>query len=408
LFTIQQRFIGKSKDTLSFIGSRRMFVGDYFQTGVTMKPTTLAVALALCCGASTAAMADEAKGPYMGVLGSYMFPDSSRNDDDGLGARLLFGFPMNNYLSSEISLFANRAEHNYDNNDDRLLGAGFDLNMKLAKTRLAPFLLIGGGYQHDDIPNNGQDSGYANAGGGLLWNVGGNRDTSIRLEGRRLAIFNDELNPGRDHIYDTQVNLGVQVALSTTQPAPPPPPPPPVVIDSDGDGVPDTQDACPGTVPGTAVDSRGCPLPPPDSDGDGVPDDRDACPNTTRGLKVDARGCAIKAQVLVLRDVNFEFDSAALTADARNILDGVAAGLKGQPSMEVHIEGHTDSKGADAYNLRLSKARAESVRNHLIQSGVSANRLKAQGYGESKPVADNKTDDGRAMNRRVEFKVIKE
>lgn len=157
---------------------------------------------------------------------------------------------------------------------------------------------------------------------------------------------------------------------------------------------------CPsyGEVPaGVAVDAEGCPL---DSDGDGVPDYRDQCPDTPAGVAVNALGCP---ESLVLRDVNFEFDSAQLTANAQQVLNGVAERLVNNPDVRVSIEGHTDSRGAAEYNQNLSQRRAESVAAYLAQRGVEANRMRAVGYGEERPVATNDTDEGRAQNRRVEL-----
>ena len=110
----------------------------------------------------------------------------------------------------------------------------------------------------------------------------------------------------------------------------------------------------------------------------------------------------------ILHDINFEFDSSRLTAASKAQLDKIAAGLRGQPTMGLVIEGHTDATGPDAYNPKLSKERAGSARSYLIEQGIEASRLEATGYGESKPIATNKTKEGRAENRRVEFKVTKE
>lgn len=376
-----------------------------------MKRHTLALSLALACGSTAALAAPPDFGSYGGVMGSYIFTDKSRQLDEGLGGRLYFGFPITPTFSAEFGGFYTRADREYANGKDDLAGLGLDFNWAPFSGSLTPFLLAGGGAQFDDTQSGREDAAYLNAGGGLLIRLGGSRNATMRFEGRRVAVFNDNLAPGRDHIYDTQVGIGAQFNLSATPPpapAPVEPVAPPPVLDTDGDGVPDDRDLCPGTPPGTAVDARGCPLPPPDSDGDGVPDNADACPDTPRGLQVDARGCAIKAQVLVLRDINFEFNKSVLTTDARLALDKIAAGLRGQPTMEVRIEGHTDSVGSDAYNLRLSKARAEAVRTYLMQRGIATNRMTSEGYGESKPVADNNTEEGRAMNRRVEFKVEKQ
>jgi outer membrane protein OmpA-like peptidoglycan-associated protein len=177
--------------------------------------------------------------------------------------------------------------------------------------------------------------------------------------------------------------------------------------DSDGDGVADGLDKCPDTPKGATVDAKGCPK---DSDGDGVFDGIDKCPDTPAGTKVDAKGCTVLfeegRETLVLRGVNFETDSADLTASSRSILDSVAASLKEWSEVRVEVAGHTDSVGAESYNQQLSQRRAESVRDYLAGKGVDKSRMTARGYGETHPVADNKTKEGRGENRRVELRKI--
>ncbi|HET8947057.1 MAG TPA: OmpA family protein [Candidatus Polarisedimenticolia bacterium] len=185
--------------------------------------------------------------------------------------------------------------------------------------------------------------------------------------------------------------------------------------DSDGDGVADSADKCPNTPHGTKVGSDGCPA---DSDGDGVTDDKDRCPDTPRGTSVDAQGCPEKAappaalapvipeskKSLVLEGVNFDTNSAHLQSSSTAVLDRVAEGLKSHPEVRLEVQGHTDSQGNDAYNMKLSRDRANAVKDYLVGKGVPAKQLEAKGYGETKPIADNKTSGGRAVNRRVELK----
>jgi OOP family OmpA-OmpF porin len=146
------------------------------------------------------------------------------------------------------------------------------------------------------------------------------------------------------------------------------------------------------------------PPPEPDSDGDGVPDSKDACPGTRPGARVDFRGCEIKDQI-ELPNVNFEFDSARLTADSSETLDGAVGTLKRYPDLHVECAGHTDWIGTDQYNEGLSERRAHSVCEYLIAHGIDSSRLTEHGYGESQPIADNKTDEGRARNRRVVLRI---
>ncbi|MES9913057.1 MAG: OmpA family protein, partial [Candidatus Sedimenticola sp. 4PFRAG1] len=172
-------------------------------------------------------------------------------------------------------------------------------------------------------------------------------------------------------------------------------------LDTDGDGVADYKDKCPGTPAGAAVDANGCQM---DSDGDGVYDAQDKCPNTPKGAKVDSDGCMEK---LVLRNVQFENNSAQLTAEAQNVLGPIAEVLKGRPDIKaLAVVGHTDSKGSEAYNQRLSQARAQSVAEFFKSAGIST-PVSADGMGESTPVADNATAAGRAQNRRVELDIKK-
>ena len=143
---------------------------------------------------------------------------------------------------------------------------------------------------------------------------------------------------------------------------------------------------------------------PADSDGDGVPDDVDKCPDSPTDKPVDADGCTIVS--VVLKNVQFESNSSELTAGSSESLDKVVNAMNEYDQLRIEIQAHTDNSGEAAYNLSLSEKRANSVRDYLIGKGVAADRMKAKGYGESQPIADNKTRDGRTANRRVELKVI--
>lgn len=140
-----------------------------------------------------------------------------------------------------------------------------------------------------------------------------------------------------------------------------------------------------------------------DADGDGVVDSRDKCPGTPRGTAVDNNGCKL-AERFTLEGVNFRHDSVRLTDDSMAILDEAAKILVRHPDLAVEVAGHTDSQGAAAYNLDLSERRAVAVRNYLISRGANAAMVSARGYGESEPIADNGSREGRALNRRVELR----
>lgn len=171
--------------------------------------------------------------------------------------------------------------------------------------------------------------------------------------------------------------------------------------DADGDGVADDADHCPDTPAGAPVDAVGCPL---DSDWDGVPDYKDKCPKTF-GAVVNSEGCVVDAEMVLMEvdlSVKFASDSAKINSDYNGDIEKVADFMKKSEGSTVFIEGHTDSTGSDDYNQELSQRRAEAVAGTLIyQYGIEESRVNAIGYGESRPVADNKTADGRAENRRV-------
>jgi len=143
-----------------------------------------------------------------------------------------------------------------------------------------------------------------------------------------------------------------------------------------------------------------------DSDGDGVIDRLDRCPGTPAGVKVDANGCP--DILLTLRGVNFKFDKSDIEPDSERILNQAVEALNESSSVAIRIVGHTDSVGTDAYNQSLSERRANAVRSYLISKRIAGARMTTEGAGESQPVASNDTDDGRYQNRRVELHVIRD
>ena len=178
--------------------------------------------------------------------------------------------------------------------------------------------------------------------------------------------------------------------------------------DADGDGTPEPKDACP-TVPGP-IENNGCPW--PDQDGDGVADKDDKCP-TVAG-PASNQGCPDELTIehsealkQLARTVYFETGKATFKAETIGRLDTAFGIINEYPVSNFHIEGHTDSTGSNAFNAKLSTARANAVKEYLISKGFPAENLTSEGYGPTKPVDSNKTASGRAMNRRVEIKLVK-
>ena len=164
----------------------------------------------------------------------------------------------------------------------------------------------------------------------------------------------------------------------------------------------DRLDQCPDTVAGAKVDARGCEL---DSDGDGIVDRLDLCPNTPAGVRVDATGCPLP-KTLKLEGVRFDNDSDVLRHESDVILDEATATLKRYPEFKVEVAGYTDSRGGSAHNLDLSSRRAKAVMDYFIAHGIAADRLRAKGYGEADPVANNYLEEGRMKNRRVDLRPL--
>lgn len=169
--------------------------------------------------------------------------------------------------------------------------------------------------------------------------------------------------------------------------------------DSDGDGVADHLDKCPNTPAGAKVDGSGCEL---DTDGDGVPDWKDDCP-LEKGLP-ELNGCPASDTNTVAENIQFEFNSSVLRTSAYPTLDKVSSELRADKSKTIQLDGHASAEGTDEYNMQLSIDRANSVKTYLVNSGVDAKRITIKGYGESRPIASNATEEGRIKNRRVEFR----
>jgi len=163
------------------------------------------------------------------------------------------------------------------------------------------------------------------------------------------------------------------------------------------------------------VNSNGCPI---DSDQDGVCDGLDQCPDSPVAAKVDRNGCPIvvsdketqllETGMIRLQNINFDTGRSAILPESEPILDEVGNILAQWPELKIEIGGHTDSQGSAAKNAQLSKSRARAVLDYLLSKFPELNpgQFSTAGYGATRPIAPNKTELGRAKNRRVEFKVL--
>lgn len=337
------------------------------------RPGLIPYAVVVATLSAPAAWADESDFDdrfYIAPMFSYVMADDKRDTDDGYGGLLAIGKKIFPQLDLEARVqYLKYEAHEADRGliDGILCGLlpcpePEDVDITSGGVALNYFLSSSGTgfYLHGDAMMG--DSTLYNAGIGYEFGS----DGALRLE----ALYHND-----DGEYDeVQFNIGFRipfgqrsiakpfvepvavVPVEETYVAPPPPPPPPP-----------------------------CEMPAPGQ------------PMTLDGCKT--------GDTLVLRGVNFDFDKATLTVNAKTLLDMVGDALVARSDVTVEIAGHTDAKGSDAYNLKLSDRRAASVKEYLVSKGIADDRMTTMGYGESVPVADNASDEGRELNRRVELKV---
>ena len=343
---------------------------------------------------------------YVGGMATYLEPSEVREaSSETAGASLLLGLPLMEYAgwSSQLNLSWNELLRDDLSGNDAVYQLGVDVlrHFELGNG-LSPYVVSGLALAYEDINNDDSTLPSLGLGAGLDWQPTA-APLSLRLEARAVALENDyeragQPTSGRSVLVDGRFGLGVLWHFATTTATAP---------DADNDGVADAADLCPGSLPTAQVDHTGCEsLANKDSDADGVSDAADRCPATPPGVAVDEQGCS-EQDAVVLQGVNFAVDSDVLSADAQAILEPIAELLLGGlSSVRIEIAGHTDNAGDDDYNQALSARRAYAVKNYLVDQGVSADRLVATGYGAGQPVADNDSEEGRAQNRRVVFRVI--
>ena len=323
----------------------------------------------------------------------------------------------------------------------------------LPETQFVPFLAAGIGGLAFDRDGTGTDNDYSfNYGAGLkIFLV---EQVALRADLRHVLSWDDITDP--DDTYNNFIaSLGVGFQFGGEKAVLPD-------GDADGDGVKDSVDKCPDTAPGTPVNAIGCNADsdadgvfdaddkcpdtprgikvdetgcPPDSDGDGVADFHDNCPNTPAGTPVDASGCPLVAGAIdtdkdgvpdekdlcagtpvgaavnqngcwIIEGLLFDTNKSIIKPQSKAGLDNVINILKQNPDLKLQIQGHTDSTGSMELNNRLSRERAEAVKDYIMKEGIGDDRLTAIGYGPTKPAASNSTVAGRAQNRRVELQPV--
>ena len=349
---------------------------------------------------------------YVSPMGSYIKPSGARGRKDGIGGTLALGY-RDRFYALELGGVYNQFDGKAGADKAELKGGSLT-GLLFPFPSLGMFVLGGGGYLKGEkgTGTGAPDARMLELGVGYLqsFNIGVYQ-MGIRGEFRYRSndndVSNSAFNVDRQTYSDKLVNVGLWLPLRTQKADAAPPGEPevvPVVVDADtdGDGVLDSVDQCPGTPPGSTVDEKGCVVeaavePPP---APVVP----PCKTPGPGEKISLAGCGT-GDTIVLRGVNFETAKARLTPDAKTILNNVSDELIANPQIAIAIGGHTDSRGGDAYNQKLSQDRAQSVMTYLAERGVTADRMTATGFGEANPSADNTTAEGQELNRRVEIQI---
>ncbi|WP_404360921.1 OmpA family protein [Methylotuvimicrobium sp. KM1] len=318
---------------------------------------------------------------YVAPFGTFIKSGGDRGAKDGWGGGMGFGKMLNEHFNVELRGFYqgfsgyNNAETGQTKGRWDLTGGSADLQYYFFRDTFSPYIVAGIGGMNTSVPGDSAASITGEGGVGFTYELHDNFLLRSDVRYRYNNNFNANLRPGTEEYHDMTVNVGFVIpfgekpraAITPVKFEPEPAAPDCSTLDSDGDGVNDCLDKCPGTISGSKVDAQGCPI------------------------------------SIELKGVNFRFDSAELTEQAKIILDGVAEKLIAYPQeKEIEVQGHTSSEGGYNYNMRLSERRSQSVVDYLKAKGVT-DSMHAKGYGPNRPIADNRTEAGRVQNRRVEL-----
>jgi len=352
-------------------------------------PVTIAVAAWGLCAVPALAMHEAPPGTpvppsrHVGFGGFLESPDGSRNVDSGLGANYAYGGSIGQERAWEMRLFAGTRETGLAGRTDFYqYGLGGDLFQYFGNTSTGhPFVLLGAGGILNDVDPDDEDgpSAYLSAGAG--WRGAPWKGWGIRARYEVRATY-DTFDSGQT---DLLAGVTLEIPAERTK----------IVIQEKLVEVEKIVEVIK-EVPMAA---------PADHDADGIADAVDTCPDTVAGASVEADGCVRKAQVVALPNIEFAYEKAELTGAGRETLGQVVRFMNDQPEITLEVWGHTDAKGAELYNLRLSQKRAAAVEAFLTESGIDAGRVKSAGFGETRPLADNETEEGRERNRRVELNI---
>ena len=318
---------------------------------------------------------------YVAPFGTFVQPSGNRNIHNGWGGGMGIGKIINEYFNVEVRGFWQGLDGKNGGNYD-FTGGSVDLQYYFMRGAFSPYAVVGVGGMNTSGASVGDNhrTGGGTSAASVLGEIGlgATYELADNFLLRADVRYRNNYEGGggvwkhENDFNDMVVNAGFVIPFG--------------------------EKPKPAEAPVAAAPTPECST--RDTDHDGVNDCDDKCPGTMAGAKVDDQGCPIRIE---LKGVNFNYNSAELTAGAKSILDGVAEQLIAFPEKkDIEVAGHTSSEGTNAYNMKLSIRRSQSVADYLKWAGVK-NKLYPKGYGEDYPIADNKTEAGRDKNRRVEL-----
>lgn len=338
-------------------------------------------------------------GNYVVGSGVYEINDSARKSDNGVGGQLTFGVPLQLENGAiEISYYDASRERGLDGRDDYQTALMVNYVHDFGAFGLfKPFVTAGiGGVQEDVLGEKHTHLGL-NAGFGTLISLPW-YGMAVRAEANAIGQDNNKRSgpANNDILVDYRVLLGLQVPLMWAGAA----------MASD---VPGPAEACELAIVDPLTGRRDCAA---DSDHDGIGDGVDQCPATAPGTAVNDVGCSAvvappPVAVAAPESVYFASDVAIIDEASKAKLDAAASYLAAEPAARIEISGHADNRGTEAYNIVLASQRAEAVRQYLLGKGVESGRLTTIAYGEFKPLASNRNEQGRSLNRTAQFRILK-
>ena len=310
---------------------------------------------------------------YVAPFGTFVQPGGDRQSNNGWGGGMGFGKMLNEHFNVELKgFYQNLSGGKYGGSD--MTGGIAEVQYYIFRDKFSPYTVLGLGGMNTSHNFKSGAGLIGEAGAGFTYEVSDNFLVRSDVRYRYNQNFNANLQPGTNEFHDMVVNVGFVVPFGAKPKAVvaevPPPAPTPVAA-------PDCSTL--------------------DDDHDGVNNCIDECPNTLPGVSVSVKGCWIV-------DVKFDNDKAIIKPEYFADLDNTAKVIKEHPELKIEIQGHTSKTGGFKHNMQLSDRRAEAVKKYLVD-GEHLPNLTTRGYGWTRPIDTNDTEEGRANNRRVQLEV---